>query len=55
VIDTEKLQKAVDHFVFASRVSNRDLNRPVTAEELERVINEISKLMKAFINELESQ
>lgn len=55
MVDTDKLRKAVDSFAFSAKPSNRNLNRPCTAEELEKAINEIAKLMNKFINELENQ
>jgi hypothetical protein len=55
VVDTEKLRKAVKHFSFSSRLSNRDMSKPCTAEDLEKVIHEVEKLMNAFIDELEKQ
>ena len=55
MVDTDKLQKAVTHFLSAARPSNRNLDRPCTAEELEKAINEVATMMKKFIKELEDQ
>jgi len=55
VVDTDKLRRAVSHFVFAATPSNRNLDRPCTASELEKAINEVARLMNLFIKELENQ
>lgn len=55
VVDTDKLRMAIRHFVFVSEPSNRNLDRPCTASELEKAIHEVAKLMNAFVDELEKE
>ena len=51
--DTQKLRKAIEDFKFYSRPSNSDRNSPCTVGDVEKVIDNISKVLQKFIEELE--
>jgi hypothetical protein len=51
--DTEKLRKAIEHFKFSSRPSNGDKSSPCTVGDIEKVVNNISKVLQKFVEELE--
>lgn len=55
MVDADKLRNAIKHFVFVAEPSNRNLDRPCTASELEKAIHEVAKLMNAFVDELEKE
>jgi hypothetical protein len=51
--DTQKLRKAIEHFKFSSRPSNGDKSSPCTVGDIEKVVNNISKVLQKFVEELE--
>lgn len=52
-VDTEKLKRAVREFEFYSRPSNATLGASATVDDVNKVIRNISQLLKTFIDELE--
>ncbi len=55
MVDTDKLIKAVKHFAFYSTPSNGDHSAPCTVGDIHKVINNISKVLYTFIDELEKE
>jgi hypothetical protein len=51
--DNERLKKAVNHFVFRAKNGSSN-NTPCTNSDLHNAIDEIAKMMRVFINELEN-
>lgn len=51
-VDTEKLKRALQEFEFYSRPSAMSY-APATVEDVNKVIRNISRLVKTFIDELE--
>ena len=51
--DIQKLQKAVRDFEFRASPSNGNGSSPCTVDDLNKLIREISKVLSAFINELD--
>lgn len=53
-IDTAKLRKLISNFKFYSAPSDGVLSNPCTVQDIRKVINNVSKLLNAFVDELEN-
>lgn len=52
-IDTETLRQAIRHFERRSRPSNATHGVPATVDDVNRVIDEVAKVLNTFVQELE--
>ncbi len=55
MVDTDKLKRAVQHFVFSSGPTSANDSTPCTVGDVNLVIKNISKVLNTFIDELENQ
>lgn len=51
--DTQKLRKLVSNFTFYSHPSDGVGSNPCTVNDINNVINNLGKVLNAFIDELE--
>ena len=54
MIDAQKLRKIVKSFVFKAK-SGTPNNEPCSNKDLHHAIDEIAKMMKSFIEEIENK
>ena len=52
-IDTQKLRQAIRDFKFYSRPSSATLGTPADVDDINRVIDGVTKVLNAFVQELE--
>lgn len=55
MIDTHRLREAVRLFEFYSKPSSTNGNTPATVDDINRVIQNISKLICEFVAEIENR
>ena len=53
--DIQKLRKAIKNFEFWAKPSTGNGASPCTADDINRLIREISKVLQAFANELDKE
>lgn len=53
-IDTQKLRQIVQDFKYHARPSNATCGAPATVDDINRVIDSVSKALVAFIREIET-
>lgn len=53
-IDTNTLKKAIRNFQFYSTPSNGNHSEPCTIGDIYKVINNVTKLMNTFVDEIEN-
>lgn len=53
-IDTAKLRKLIQNFKFHSTPSDAVLSHPCTVQDIRNVIDNVTKVLNAFVDELES-
>lgn len=55
MVNTEKLRKAIHTFAFNSRPRNTTSSDLCTVHDMNNLIEEISKVLKKFVDELEKE
>ena len=53
--DTDRLRQLIQRFEFYSRPSSANGSSPCTVDDLNKLISNLSKLLKAFVDELEEK
>jgi hypothetical protein len=53
VVDTDKLRNLVYQFSFYSKPSSGDSSAPCTVGDINRVVDKVSNVLNAFVDELE--
>ncbi len=53
-IDTAKLRKLIQDFKFYTHPSASNYSSPCTVQDVRQVIDNVSKLLDAFVDELEN-
>lgn len=53
-IDTAKLRKLIKDFKFYSTPSNAMQSNPCTVRDIQKVIDNIAKVLNGFVDELEA-
>ncbi|MDE7193545.1 MAG: hypothetical protein K2O14_06190 [Oscillospiraceae bacterium] len=53
-IDTAKLRELIHQFKFHTTPSNADPSHPCTVKDIRNVIDNVTKLLNAFVDELEN-
>ncbi len=54
MVDTEDLRKAVRNFQFRASPSSGTGSSPCTVDDMNRLIDQIAKVLNTFIHELEN-
>jgi hypothetical protein len=53
LVNTDKLQKAVQNFQFYSTPTSGNSSDPCTVGDIKKVVNNVARLFYTFIDELE--
>lgn len=52
-VDTQKLRRLIKDFKFHTRPSNGMSTAPCTVQDINKVIDNVAKVLTAFVDELE--